>query len=112
MDHADGVCGHWTADLSERGDLIPERPTKTETATTIEVTLPADILFDFDKSDIHPMRISRCTRSRPARHQGNVKSIEHQLNGECGGHRPADDAAAEGIDYHGEIEKVGACRET
>lgn len=27
---------------------------RTETSTTIEVTLPADILFDFDKSDIRP----------------------------------------------------------
>ena len=27
---------------------------RTETATTIEVTLPADVLFDFDKSDIRP----------------------------------------------------------
>jgi outer membrane protein OmpA-like peptidoglycan-associated protein len=26
----------------------------TETASTIEVTLPADILFDFDKSDVRP----------------------------------------------------------
>ncbi len=27
-------------------------PIQAETATTIEVTLPADVLFDFDKSDI------------------------------------------------------------
>src|ERR1700710_532631 len=27
-------------------------PVQTETATTIEVTLPADILFDFDKSEV------------------------------------------------------------
>jgi outer membrane protein OmpA-like peptidoglycan-associated protein len=26
----------------------------TETASTIEVTLPADVLFDFDKADIRP----------------------------------------------------------
>lgn len=26
----------------------------TETATTVEVTLPADILFDFDKADVRP----------------------------------------------------------
>jgi outer membrane protein OmpA-like peptidoglycan-associated protein len=29
-------------------------PVRTETASTIEVTLPADILFDFDKADIRP----------------------------------------------------------
>ena len=29
-------------------------PAKTETASTIEVTLPADILFDFDKAEIRP----------------------------------------------------------
>ena len=29
-------------------------PIRTETATTIEVTLPADILFDFDKAEIRP----------------------------------------------------------
>lgn len=29
-------------------------PVRTETATTIEVTLPADILFDFDKAEIRP----------------------------------------------------------
>ncbi|MBS0223322.1 MAG: OmpA family protein [Proteobacteria bacterium] len=31
---------------------FPSGPVQTETATTIEVTLPADILFDFDKADI------------------------------------------------------------
>jgi outer membrane protein OmpA-like peptidoglycan-associated protein len=33
---------------------FPSEPVRTETATTIEVTLPADILFDFDKAEIHP----------------------------------------------------------
>jgi outer membrane protein OmpA-like peptidoglycan-associated protein len=33
---------------------FPSGPVRTETATTIEVTLPADILFDFDKTDIRP----------------------------------------------------------
>jgi outer membrane protein OmpA-like peptidoglycan-associated protein len=33
---------------------FPSGPVRTETATTIEVTLPADILFDFDKADIRP----------------------------------------------------------
>lgn len=32
---------------------FPSEPVRTETATTIEVTLPADILFDFDKAEIH-----------------------------------------------------------
>ena len=33
---------------------FPSEPIRTETATTIEVTLPADVLFDFDKADIRP----------------------------------------------------------
>lgn len=33
---------------------FPSGPLQTETATTIEVSLPADILFDFDKADIRP----------------------------------------------------------
>ena len=33
---------------------FPTALLRTETSTTIEVTLPADILFDFDKSDIRP----------------------------------------------------------
>jgi hypothetical protein len=33
---------------------FPSAPIQTETATTIEVTLPADILFDFDKANIRP----------------------------------------------------------
>jgi outer membrane protein OmpA-like peptidoglycan-associated protein len=34
--------------------MFPSAPIQTETATTIEVTLPADILFDFDKAEIRP----------------------------------------------------------
>lgn len=33
---------------------FPSAPIQTETATTIEVTLPADVLFDFDKANIRP----------------------------------------------------------
>lgn len=33
---------------------FPSSLTATETPTTIEVTLPADILFDFDKADVRP----------------------------------------------------------
>src|SRR3954454_18568288 len=33
---------------------FPNRLGRTETATTIEFVLPADILFDFDKADIRP----------------------------------------------------------
>jgi outer membrane protein OmpA-like peptidoglycan-associated protein len=33
---------------------FPSELTRTETASTIEVTLPADVLFDFDKADIRP----------------------------------------------------------
>lgn len=31
---------------------FPSSPLQTETAATIEVTLPADVLFDFDKADL------------------------------------------------------------
>lgn len=34
--------------------IFPSALTQAETATTIEVTLPADILFDFDRADIRP----------------------------------------------------------
>lgn len=34
--------------------VFPSGPAETETATTIEITLPADVLFDFDKADIRP----------------------------------------------------------
>jgi len=33
---------------------FPSAPIQTETAGTIEVTLPADVLFDFDKADLRP----------------------------------------------------------
>src|SRR3954467_14389749 len=48
-------------------------------------------------------------------HQCHVQSVQHQLCGERGGHRPANDAAAEGVEHHREIEKtcpgrnVGEC---
>ena len=45
-------------------------------------------------------------RSGSSRQQRHVQSIEHQLPGERGGHRPADDAAAEGVEHDGEIEKA------
>lgn len=35
--------------------VFPSQPIQTETAATIEVTLPSDILFDFDKADLRPM---------------------------------------------------------
>jgi outer membrane protein OmpA-like peptidoglycan-associated protein len=38
---------------SSAGPLsFPSGPLSTETATTIEITLPADVLFDFDKAEI------------------------------------------------------------
>src|SRR5690348_17568965 len=39
-------------------------------------------------------------------HERHVQSIEHQSCGERGGHRPANDAAAEGVEHHREIEKT------
>jgi outer membrane protein OmpA-like peptidoglycan-associated protein len=38
--------------LSQSPLNFPSEPIRTETATAIEVTLPADVLFDFDKADI------------------------------------------------------------
>jgi outer membrane protein OmpA-like peptidoglycan-associated protein len=40
--------------LAQSPLIFPSEPVRTETATTIEVTLPADVLFDFDKADIRP----------------------------------------------------------
>ena len=39
-------------------------------------------------------------------HQRHVQRIEHQLCGERGGHRPADDATAEGVEHDREIEEA------
>src|SRR5689334_18117434 len=39
-------------------------------------------------------------------HQRHVQSVQHQLRGERGGHRPANDAAAEGVEHHREVEKA------
>ena len=33
---------------------FPSSPMQAETATTVEITLPADVLFDFDRSDLRP----------------------------------------------------------
>src|SRR6201997_5892202 len=43
-------------------------------------------------------------------HECHVQSIEHQSCGERGGHRPANDAAAEGVEHHREIEKTRPSR--
>lgn len=40
--------------FSSAAIVFPSGPAETETATTIEVTLPADILFNFDNADIRP----------------------------------------------------------
>jgi hypothetical protein len=48
--------------------------------------------------------------SGPPRRQRHVQGIEHQLFGECRGHRPADDTTAIRIEHDGEIEKAGPCR--
>ena len=42
---------------------------------------------------------------RPPRQKRHVQRVEHQLRGKCRGHRPADDAAAVGIEHHREIQK-------
>jgi hypothetical protein len=42
----------------------------------------------------------------PSRRQRHVQGIEHQLFGQCRGHRPADNATAEGVEHDGEIDKA------
>ena len=51
-----GPISFVSAPLSFPGAAIafPSSPIQTETAATIEVTLPADVLFDFDKADLRP----------------------------------------------------------
>ena len=39
-------------------------------------------------------------------HERHVQSIEHQSCDERGGHRPANEAGAEGVEHHREIEKT------
>jgi outer membrane protein OmpA-like peptidoglycan-associated protein len=46
------VFGAEKLTLSESPLSFASAPVQTETATTIEVTLPADVLFDFDRADI------------------------------------------------------------
>ena len=41
----------------------------------------------------------------PPRRERHVQSVEHQLRGERGGHRPADDAATVRIEHDSKIEK-------
>ena len=47
---------------------------------------------------------------RPARCQRHVQGIEHELGVQAGGHRPADDAAAERIECDGQVEEAGPRR--
>ena len=44
------------------------------------------------------------------RHQCHVQSVKHQLRGERGTHRPANDAATVRIEHDSEIEKARPCR--
>jgi len=44
----------------------------------------------------------------PKRH---VQGIEHQLGGEAGRHRPADDPTAEGVEHHRQVKKAGPGRD-
>jgi len=43
-----------TIDFGSSAVSFHSQYTSTETATTVEVTMPADLLFDFDKADIRP----------------------------------------------------------
>ena len=47
----------------------------------------------------------------PPRRQRHVQGIEHQLFGQCRGHRPADNATAIRIEHDREIEKACPCRD-
>ena len=42
--------------------------------------------------------------------QGHVQRVEHELGTQVVGHRPAHNAAGEGIDHHGQVEKTGPGR--
>ena len=46
----------------------------------------------------------------PPRQKRHVQSVKHQLRGERGGHRPADDAATVRIEHDSKIEKAGPGR--
>ncbi len=63
---------------------FPSGPVQTETSTTVEVSLPADILFDFDKADIRPSaqgmlhEVAQLLRERahgPVTVQGHTDSL-------------------------------------
>ena len=47
---------------------------------------------------------------RSPRQKRHVQRVEHQSGGKCGRHRPADDAAAVGIEHHREIQEAGPGR--
>ena len=43
---------------------------------------------------------------RPALPERHVQSVKHKLSGKAGGHRPADDPAAEDVEHHRKIKKA------
>ncbi len=47
---------------------------------------------------------------RSALRDGHLQGIQHQLRAEVMGHGPPDDAAAEGVEHHGEVEETRSRR--
>ncbi len=43
-----------TINFPAAGLRFPSAPLQTETASTFEIVLPSDVLFDFDKADLRP----------------------------------------------------------
>jgi outer membrane protein OmpA-like peptidoglycan-associated protein len=76
---SDGRIGFGAGALS-----FQSGPVRTETGATIEITLPADILFDFDKAEIRPdaraplLEVAQLVRERargPALIQGYTDGL-------------------------------------
>jgi outer membrane protein OmpA-like peptidoglycan-associated protein len=57
-------------DFGSSAIAFPSQYIRTESAGTVEVTVPADVLFDFDKADIRPA-------AQPALHELAVLLKEH-----------------------------------
>ncbi len=58
-------------------------------------------------SPTDPME-GRSPASRPALFERHLEGVEHQTGAQVGGHGPADDTAAEGIQDDGQVEEAGA----
>ena len=66
---------------------------------------------EFDRGILRPLVGVMDHLPGPSCRQRHVQGIEHQLFGECRGHRPADNATAIRIEHDREIEKAYPCRD-